>query len=120
MAKGCFKGIAIKGIACAVPNNIRPSNYWHTVFGQESVDRFIKMTGVERVCQCIEGQTASDLAYVAAKALLKHKNMDSKSIGALVFISQGPDYRMPATACVLQYRLGLPEDCICFDEYLQY
>jgi 3-oxoacyl-[acyl-carrier-protein] synthase-3 len=115
MAKGCFKRIAIKGIACAVPDKIKTANYWYDIFGQEAVDKFVKMTGVKRVCQSSEEQTASDLAFVAAQALLKQKNIDPQSIGALIFISQCPDYRLPATACVLQYRLSLPEDCICFD-----
>ena len=98
-----------------VPNQIREANYWYSKFGKEAVDKFVNMTGVYRVCQARENQTASDLAYVAATNLFKHKNIDPKSIGALVFISQGPDYRLPATACVLQYRLGLPQECICFD-----
>jgi 3-oxoacyl-[acyl-carrier-protein] synthase-3 len=115
MAKGCFKKIAFRGIACAVPNEKKAANYWYNIFGQEAVDKFVKMTGVERVCQSIEEQTASDLAFIAAQALLKHKNIDPKSIGALIFISQSPDYRMPSTSCVLQYRLDLPKDCICFD-----
>ena len=33
----------------------------------------------------------------------------------MIFVTQTPDYRLPATACVLQYRLGLTEECICFD-----
>jgi 3-oxoacyl-[acyl-carrier-protein] synthase-3 len=33
----------------------------------------------------------------------------------LVFISQTPDYRMPATSITLQHRLGLPHTCIAFD-----
>ena len=115
MPRGSFKNIAIKGIACAVPNQKREADYWYDRFGQDAVDKFIKMTGVTRVCQSIKNQTASDLAYVAAKEMIEYKNIDVNSIGALIFISQGPDYRLPATACVLQYRLGLPKDCICFD-----
>lgn len=115
MAKGKIVDISIKGIACAVPNQVRDASFWHAKFGEEAVDKFTKMTGVKRVCQSVREQTASDLAYVAAERLLKEKQIDPKSIGALVFISQGPDYRMPATAFVLQHRLGISEDSICFD-----
>ncbi|MEI6061051.1 MAG: ketoacyl-ACP synthase III, partial [Bacteroidota bacterium] len=33
----------------------------------------------------------------------------------LVFVSQTPDYRMPATSIILQHRLGLPHSTIAFD-----
>ncbi len=115
MAKGYFKNIAIKGIACAVPDQKREADYWYDKFGQDAVNKFINMTGVKRVCQTNENQTASDLAFTATKALFENRNINPKSIGALVFISQAPDYRLPATACVLQYRLNLPENSICFD-----
>lgn len=115
MAKGIIEGIEIKGIACAVPNQVREAEFWYGRFGADAVDKFINMTGVKRVCQAINEQTASDLAYVAADTLLKNKEIDPKTIGALIFISQGPDYRMPATAFVLQHRLGISEDSICFD-----
>lgn len=115
MAKGSIQNISIKGIACAVPNQVRDAEFWYDKFGEEAVDKFIKMTGVKRVCQSIKEQTASDLAFVAAEKMLKEKEIDPKSIGAVVFVSQGPDYRMPATAFVLQHRLGISEDSICFD-----
>jgi 3-oxoacyl-[acyl-carrier-protein] synthase III len=115
MAKGIFKGILIKGIACAVPNNKKDIKFWYKKFGKESVDKFVKMTGINSIYRSYEKQTASDLAFVAAKQLLQHKKINPKNIGALIFISQGPDYRIPATAFVLQHRLSLPEDCLCFD-----
>lgn len=115
MACGYHEGVAIKGIACAVPDQKRDSAYWHKVFGQEAVDKFVAMTGVKRVCQTLKEQTASDLAFVAAETLLTQKNIDKDTIGVIIFVTQGPDYRLPATAFVLQHRLNLPEDCICFD-----
>lgn len=33
----------------------------------------------------------------------------------LIFVTQTPDYGIPATACVLQERLGISKDCIAFD-----
>ena len=33
----------------------------------------------------------------------------------LVFVTQTADYGIPATACVLQERLGLSKDCMAFD-----
>lgn len=115
MPKGLFQNVAITGIACAVPDNKKESSFWYPRFGQEAVEKFVKMTGVESVYHTLPEQTASDLAFEAANKLLEHKCVSPESIGALVFITQGPDYRMPATAFVLQHRLGLPENSICFD-----
>lgn len=115
MSKGTLNNIVISGIATSVPNQVRPIDYWYQKFGVEAVDKFKNMTGVTRVCCTFKNQTASDLAFVSAKKLLEHKNIDPQSIGALIFISQCPDYRLPSTACVLQYRLNLSNDSICYD-----
>ncbi|MDF2523159.1 MAG: hypothetical protein K0R31_800 [Clostridiales bacterium] len=40
---------------------------------------------------------------------------EPSSIDALILITQTPDYAVPASACILQHRLGLSEDCIAFD-----
>src|SRR5690606_5474973 len=41
--------------------------------------------------------------------------IDPAEIDVLIFVSQTPDYRMPATAVTLQHRLGLPSTCAAFD-----
>lgn len=115
MIKLEFNNIALTGLSSCVPENVESLEKYHNVFGKESVDKFIKTTGVLKRHMTINGQTSSDLAYVAAEKLLNFKKIDRKAIGALVFITQTPDYRLPATAYVLQSRLGLSQNCICFD-----
>lgn len=60
-------------------------------------------------------QTAADLGYAAAEYIFARADVARASVGALVFCSKTPDYRSPATACVLQGRLGLSTDCAVFD-----
>lgn len=60
-------------------------------------------------------QTTSDLAYLAAKNIIINKEIETKEIGALVFLTKTPDYRGPATAMVIQKRLGIDQDCIVYD-----
>lgn len=115
MAGFLLQDISIEGIACAVPSQIVETTEFYTQFGQEAVDSFIKMTGVKETHRTKEEQTASDLCYVAARELFQKKGVEPASIGALVFLSQTPDYRLPATAAVLHKRLGLPKDCMAFD-----
>lgn len=115
MATGILNNVEIKGIACAVPDRIINSEEYNEVFGEESVQKFINMTGIKRRHVALDEQCASDLCYVAAKKLMEKLNWEPKSIDALIMITQTPDYAVPATACVLQHRLGLGEDCIAFD-----
>jgi 3-oxoacyl-[acyl-carrier-protein] synthase-3 len=115
LANGILKNVEIKGIACAVPERIVNNEENYSIFGEENVQKFINMTGVKTRRVAIDEQCASDLCYVAAKRLMERLNWEPSTIDALIFITQTPDYAVPATACVLQYRLGLSDDCIAFD-----
>ena len=46
---------------------------------------------------------------------MEDNNIDPASIDVLLFMSQTADYRIPATAPVLQHRLGLPIDTMTLD-----
>ena len=62
-----------------------------------------------------EDTCSSDLCFAAAEKLLNDNAIDRSEIDLLVFISQTPDYRMPATSILLQHRLGLSQSCVAFD-----
>ena len=109
------KGIAVAGIACAVPDNLVTVDSFVPVFGEEIPSKFTAGTGIKQMYKALPEQTAGDLAYAAAENLFSHIEIDRSKIGALLFVTQSPDYRRPATACVLQHRLGLPLDCAAMD-----
>ncbi len=115
MAIGILKNVEIKGIACAVPERLVNNEDYFNIFGEDNVQKFINMTGVKTRHVAIDEQCSSDLCYVAAKRVMEKLNWDASSVDALIMITQTPDYAVPATACVLQYRLGLSDDCIAFD-----
>ena len=115
MASFHFKGIAIDGISCAVPNRCVTSESFADRFGEENVRSFIEMTGIRQTYRTVSEQTASDLCFAAAENLLRQKNIEKGQIGILIFVSQFADYINPATACVLQTRLGLSKECFAFD-----
>ena len=83
--------------------------------GQDYVEQFVKMTGVEEIRKTEPHQTASDLGYAAAEELLQKKGINRKDIKALIFSAHSTDYRRPATACVLHKRLHLDRNCAAFD-----
>ncbi len=115
MANGILKNVEIKGIACAVPERIVNNEDYYKTFGEESVRKFINMTGVKSRHVAMDEQCSSDLCYIAAKNVMQRLKWEASSIDAIILITQTPDYAVPATACVLQHRLGLSEDCIAFD-----
>lgn len=110
-----FKNIRVAGVACAVPTNEVKTETYKPLFGDEEVEKFMEMTGVRASHRTTEHQTCSDLGYKAASELLAKKQIDPNEIGALIFASHSPDYRRPSTAFVLQYRLGIPKEAVCYD-----
>lgn len=115
MAYFCFNNIRVAGVACAVPTNeVKTESYKH-LFGDEEVEKFMEMTGVRASHRTSEHQTCSDLGFRAASELLEKMGINREEIGALIFSSHSPDYRRPSTAFVLQYRLGIPKEAVCYD-----
>lgn len=111
-----IQGIKVAGIATAVPikkENIKEK--YQSTFGEKAVEKSIESTGIRFRHIVGEKQTASDLAYAAARNLLEQKQINKDDIGIIVFVSQTVDYKLPATACVLHGRLELPIDCLAFD-----
>lgn len=84
-------------------------------FGERQTKSITKMAGIRERRVVSPGETASDLAYWAARRLLEDRQIDLKDIDLLLFASQTADYQIPATACVLHNRLGLNERCAAFD-----
>ena len=62
-----------------------------------------------------EKTCSSDLCFAAAEKLIADNKIDRSEIDLVVFLSQTPDYRMPATSILLQDRLGLPMTTMAFD-----
>ncbi len=107
-------GIRISGIATAVPGAEIFNRDWNYVTEKER-DIFIRTVGVERRRVAPKGMTTSDLCESAAMKLLGELKWNPEEIGILIFISQSRDYIIPATAGILQDRLGLPKSCMAFD-----
>lgn len=110
-----FNNVRVAGVACAVPKNEVKTESYKQVFGDEEVDKFMEMTGVKASRRTLEHQTCSDLGFRAAQELLAHKGVKPEEIGAVIFSSHSPDYRRPSTAFILQYRLGIPKEAVCYD-----
>ena len=110
-----FENMGIAAMAAAVPHKVI-NNYEYTdYFPKEQVKEVVDKIGVYERRFADENICSSDLCLAAAEKLMEENNIDKNEIDLLIFISQTPDYRMPATSIILQDRLGLPQTCIAFD-----
>lgn len=114
MAHQIVKNIEIKGISTCVPKNIE-ENVGLPFFKDGEAEKVILSTGIERRRIVDSGVTAGDLCTRAAEDLISGLGWDKSEIDCLVFVSQTPDYMLPSTSCIIQGKLGLSEDCCCFD-----
>lgn len=114
MAQFSVQGMRISGIAAAVPS-ASESNYDYSRITEQERAMLVKTTGVEIRHLAPPGMATSDLCQAAAEKILAELNWERSEIDLLVFVSQSPDYFLPATAIVLQGKLGLPKSTAAFD-----
>ena len=112
-----FQGVRIAGIASAVPSNEVTLIDTAASMGisEREARKIAAVTGALRRRVAPQGMCTSDLVCQAAGGLLDEMGYDRDSIDALVLVTQTPDYDLPATACILQDRLGLPTSCAALD-----
>ena len=117
MAFSSFTHLRIAGISCVVPENEISLSDELEFYGNDpkKIARVTKMIGLDRRRVAPEGVTASDLCIQAAERLFTGLNVDRKSVDALIFVTQTPDYPVPASAFIQQDVLGLPTSCAAFD-----
>lgn len=84
-------------------------------FPDWSVDKIFSKTGIAKRHVAAEGECASDLAVAACNKLFDSGCIERGEIDFLLFCTQSPDHPLPATACLLQHRLGLKKSCGAFD-----
>ena len=115
MATITYHGVGIKALSACVPSNVVYNKDLCYLIPEDEIDKVINNIGIEQRRIADDGVLASDLCYKAAARLLEEGGIAPESIDVLLFMSQTPDYRIPATSCILQHRLGLTRDTLCFD-----
>lgn len=115
MAELRFKGIGIHSIAACVPPGIEYNKDLDYLIPEEEITKTINSIGIRERRIAAKDVCASDLCFRAAEQLLKDNDIERSSISALIFVSQTSDYHQPATAPILQHRLGLENTTLSFD-----
>ena len=111
-----FNNVGISALAACVPRHII-DNYMYDldIWPENEVRQVVDKVGVYERRFADEHTCSSDLCYAAAERLFEDNQINRSEIDLLVFLSQTPDYRMPATSILLQDRLGLPMSTMAFD-----
>lgn len=110
-----FDKVGIKAISACVPKTIEKNRDLGYLIPEEEIEKTVNNIGIEEKRIADADCCSSDLCFRAAQQLMKDNEIEPDSIGALIFVSQTADYHQPATAPILQHRLGLSKDTICFD-----
>lgn len=114
MAVISIPNVCIKGVSACVPPMI-DRNRDSELHSPEEIEKLIASIGVEEKRIATADVCTSDLCYEAADRLIEDLGWSRKEIDALVFVSQTPDYILPATSCILQERLKLSKECFTLD-----
>lgn len=114
MAFLSYPNVVVRGVSACVPKNVEDTRTYPMIPDSER-DKLVASTGILQKRVAPEGMTSSDLCFESAKILLERLGWAAEEVEALIFVSQTPDYILPATSCILQDRLGLSEDCLAFD-----
>lgn len=108
-----ISNVEVKGIAACVPSHIDENiNY---PIPEEDIKKLISSVGIERKRVAGNDVCTSDLCCKAAEMLLADLKWQKEDIDCLIFVTQTPDYIIPASSCILQERLGLKEECYALD-----
>lgn len=112
-----FKGKKITDIVSVVPSQI--SKYEDEIenysFSRAKCMKLKEIMGFDEHRIAPENITASDLCEFAFNHLVDNKGLDRESIDAMIFVTHTPDHFIPPTSSILHGKLGLKEDCLCFD-----
>jgi 3-oxoacyl-[acyl-carrier-protein] synthase-3 len=115
MATIKYKNVEITAISACVPKNVSSNHELRSLMPEEEVEKVINSIGIKEKRIADKDVCASDLCFKAAEKLLEDNHIDRNSIDVLLFLSQLPDYKIPATAPVLQDRLHFPKTTAALD-----
>ena len=94
----------IKYIEYYLPEKIIDNKYLHEKAGIET-DFLENKIGINQRHIAGENESTSDMAVKAASMLIENSRIDRESIDLMILCTQNPDYKLPTTACIVQYKL---------------
>ena len=89
-----------------VPKRLMTNAEFDELLGESVGDWLVENVGIRERHFMAEDQTTSDLAVVAAKRALERAGLEPADLDRIIVATDTPDYLSPATAAVVQAKLG--------------
>lgn len=105
----------IKALSYYLPEKIQTNEELTQMFPEWDVEKVYNKVGVKERHIAGPDETAGDLAERAARKLFTEYSISPGEIDFILLCTQSPDYHLPSTACLLQYRLGIPTSAGAYD-----
>ena len=103
-------------ISYYLPSNTLTNETLETLYAAPSwtAAKIYRKTGIKS--RPVAGtELVSDMAVKAAEKLFNEYGISPQSVDFILLCTQSPDYLLPTTACIVQYRLGIPTTAGAFD-----
>jgi len=104
----------IKAMDYYLPQKVLTNEELIKDFPEWSVNKIAEKVGINKRHIATENETSTDLAIEAGKKLFD-RGIDKESIDYILFCTQSPDYFLPASACIIQEKLGLSKNTGALD-----
>ncbi|MGY2491202.1 beta-ketoacyl-ACP synthase III [Cupriavidus sp. CP313] len=82
---------------------------------ETSDDWIVSRSGISARHWAEPDVTSSDLAVKAAEQAIEAAGIDRQSIDLIIVATSTPDFVFPSTACIVQEKLGITNQCPAFD-----
>jgi len=104
----------ISGVVTCLPNRVIENNYFSDFLSETEIENIEKMAGVKKR-YWVEDESAVDLCVCAGKDLIEQLNWKCDEIDAVIYVTQSPDYVLPASSIKIAGQLGLRNGVIAYD-----
>ena len=115
MSQLTINHVRIAGMSACVPATVEHNLTLPIYKDENEARKVIASTGIERHHKVDAGTTAADLTVKAVERLLDDLGWTPEDVDCFAYVCTSRDYIAPQTACVLQDRLKLRNDCCVFD-----
>lgn len=111
-----MKKVKILGTGRYLPKKVL-TNHDLSKMVETNHEWIIERTGISerRICSTEGGEWPTDMAFHATQEALKTANLTVNDIDCIIFASVTPDMALPNSACLLQVKLGMTNNCAAFD-----
>lgn len=105
----------LRDIAVYLPESMLCNDELERLYPEWAAEKILEKTGISERHIASEYQTAGDMAYKAAQNLFAQGQVKAQDVDFIILCTQAPDYVLPATACLLQVRLGISRQAGALD-----